>query len=152
MQSRYYNTEWGRFVNADAIVGEKGELLSHNMFTYTLNNPVNFEDQDGFNATIITKSLEAGLILVITTISILTYTVNDTQRLIHDYKLNKAEKTDNENSDRTKIRSKYPPAKRIRYNSKKRHMKRLKRREKEKNQYIIQMVNMDLTIILMFQN
>lgn len=47
LQSRYYNPEWGRFVNADAIVGEKGELLSHNMFAYCSNDPINMENPDG---------------------------------------------------------------------------------------------------------
>ncbi|MCX7903060.1 MAG: RHS repeat-associated core domain-containing protein [Caloramator sp.] len=47
LQSRYYNPEWGRFANADAIVGENGELLSHNMFAYCSNDPVNMEDPDG---------------------------------------------------------------------------------------------------------
>jgi RHS repeat-associated protein len=27
-KSRYYNPEWGRFINADAIVGQTGELLT----------------------------------------------------------------------------------------------------------------------------
>jgi len=48
LQSRYYNPEWGRFVNADGITGIEGELLTHNMFAYTLNNPVNMEDPTGF--------------------------------------------------------------------------------------------------------
>jgi RHS repeat-associated protein len=33
LQSRYYNPEWGRFINADAIAGNVGVLLSHNVFT-----------------------------------------------------------------------------------------------------------------------
>ncbi|QVK19576.1 hypothetical protein KHQ81_06170 [Mycoplasmatota bacterium] len=40
LQSRYYNPEIGRFINADGIVGKKGVILSHNMYAYTLNNPV----------------------------------------------------------------------------------------------------------------
>ncbi|MDO6355966.1 DNRLRE domain-containing protein [Caloramator sp. CAR-1] len=48
LQSRYYNPEWGRFVNADAIVGITGELLSHNMFAYCNNDPVNMEDPNGY--------------------------------------------------------------------------------------------------------
>lgn len=47
MQSRYYNPEWGRFINADESMGKVGDLLSHNMFSYCDNNPVNREDQDG---------------------------------------------------------------------------------------------------------
>lgn len=47
MQSRYYNPEWGRFINADSLGGKVGELLSHNVFTYCKNNPVNFSDPNG---------------------------------------------------------------------------------------------------------
>ncbi|CEH33424.1 Rhs_assc_core: RHS repeat-associated core domain [Romboutsia lituseburensis] len=55
MQSRYYNPEWGRFLNADGIVGETGELLSHNMFAYCNNNPVNREDPTGFKSKVIAQ-------------------------------------------------------------------------------------------------
>jgi RHS repeat-associated protein len=48
LQSRYYNPEWGRFVNADGLGGSIGDLLSHNMFGYCENNPVNLEDPTGF--------------------------------------------------------------------------------------------------------
>ncbi|HEY9062031.1 MAG TPA: DNRLRE domain-containing protein [Pseudobacteroides sp.] len=47
LQSRYYNPEWGRFINADSFMGNKGEILSHNLFAYCLNNPVNYLDPDG---------------------------------------------------------------------------------------------------------
>jgi len=48
LQSRYYNPEWGRFINADSLVGETGELLSHNMFAYCTNDPVNYSDDHGY--------------------------------------------------------------------------------------------------------
>ncbi|WP_346890577.1 RHS repeat-associated core domain-containing protein, partial [Clostridium sp. UBA3887] len=48
LQSRYYNPEWGRFLNADTIGGNVGELLSHNTFAYCNNNPVNAKDPNGF--------------------------------------------------------------------------------------------------------
>ncbi|AOR23440.1 RHS repeat-associated core domain-containing protein [Clostridium taeniosporum] len=47
LQSRYYNPEWGRFINADSEGGTVGELLSHNVFAYCGNNPVNRLDPDG---------------------------------------------------------------------------------------------------------
>ena len=47
LNSRYYNPEWGRFLNADGQTGEPGTLLSHNMFAYCMNNPVNMEDPSG---------------------------------------------------------------------------------------------------------
>ena len=38
----------GRFINADGQTGKSGELLSHNMFAYCVNNPVNMEDPSGY--------------------------------------------------------------------------------------------------------
>ena len=48
LQSRYYNPEWGRFLNIDAIGGNVGALLSHNIFAYCNNNPVISKDSNGF--------------------------------------------------------------------------------------------------------
>ncbi|WP_346876523.1 RHS repeat-associated core domain-containing protein [Clostridium sp. UBA5712] len=48
LQSRYYNPEWGRFLNIDAIGGNVGSLLSHNIFAYCNNNPVISKDPNGF--------------------------------------------------------------------------------------------------------
>ena len=47
LQSRYYNPEWGRFLNADGYVGEIGNLMSFNMFAYCLNNPMTLYDPSG---------------------------------------------------------------------------------------------------------
>ncbi|WP_346938613.1 RHS repeat-associated core domain-containing protein [uncultured Clostridium sp.] len=48
LQSRYYNPEIGRFINADALGGNVGALLSHNIFAYCNNNPVIAKDPSGF--------------------------------------------------------------------------------------------------------
>ncbi|WP_102401609.1 RHS repeat-associated core domain-containing protein [Haloimpatiens massiliensis] len=48
LQNRYYNPEWGRFINADGIIGETGELLGHNLFAYSKNNWANMSDYSGF--------------------------------------------------------------------------------------------------------
>jgi RHS repeat-associated protein len=47
LNSRYYNSEWGRFINADGYLGTPGELLTHNLFAYCSNNPVNRDDPNG---------------------------------------------------------------------------------------------------------
>ena len=48
LQSRYYNPEIGKFINADALGGNVGALLSHNTFTYCNNSPANAKDPNGF--------------------------------------------------------------------------------------------------------
>ncbi|URZ05989.1 DNRLRE domain-containing protein [Clostridium felsineum] len=50
LQSRYYNAEWGRFVNADdteQLNRTNEDLLDYNSFVYCNNNPVNKVDSDG---------------------------------------------------------------------------------------------------------
>ena len=47
LQSRYYNPEWGRFLNCDdtnILLATKGETLGANLFAYCNNNPVNRVD------------------------------------------------------------------------------------------------------------
>jgi RHS repeat-associated protein len=50
LQSRYYNPQWGRFVNADDTdtIGATEGLLTTNLFTYCVNNPVNMTDESGY--------------------------------------------------------------------------------------------------------
>ncbi len=48
LQSRYYNPEIGRFINADAVVSGSGDdILGANQFVYCFNNPINLSDNAG---------------------------------------------------------------------------------------------------------
>ena len=48
LQSRYYDSTVGRFINADNLVSDVGgDVLGNNMFAYCLNNPVNMSDPSG---------------------------------------------------------------------------------------------------------
>ena len=47
LQSRYYDPEVGRFINADEYISTGQGILGHNMFAYCLNNPVNRVDPTG---------------------------------------------------------------------------------------------------------
>ena len=40
LQSRYYNPEWGRFLNADGYVNANGDIIGFNIFAYCGNNPI----------------------------------------------------------------------------------------------------------------
>jgi RHS repeat-associated protein len=50
LRSRYYYSLWGRFLNADTLLGNTGAVLSHNMFAYCNNNPVNRRDPSGLTS------------------------------------------------------------------------------------------------------
>ena len=47
LQSRYYDPQTGRFINADGVGGKVGELGSHNIFAYCENNPIHRFDPIG---------------------------------------------------------------------------------------------------------
>lgn len=47
LQSRYYDPEIGRFINADGLVSTGQGFVGNNMFAYCNNNPVNRFDPDG---------------------------------------------------------------------------------------------------------
>lgn len=49
LQSRYYDPEVGRFINADDVdyLGASGKPISYNLFAYCENNPVNNSDAGG---------------------------------------------------------------------------------------------------------
>ena len=46
LRTRYYNPEWGRFINADSLINQSS-LLGYNSFAYCLNNPINRVDPNG---------------------------------------------------------------------------------------------------------
>jgi len=47
LQTRYYDPETGRFINADGLVDTGTGVLGHNMFAYCDNNPVMLSDPSG---------------------------------------------------------------------------------------------------------
>lgn len=47
LNSRYYNPEWGRFLNGDNYGGQVGKILTHNIYAYCGNNPINRSDSSG---------------------------------------------------------------------------------------------------------
>jgi len=48
LQSRYYSADWGRFINADALISTGQGLLCHNMYIYCENNPISRSDSSGY--------------------------------------------------------------------------------------------------------
>ncbi len=47
LQSRYYDPQIGRFINADGYVSTGQGILGYNMFAYCLNNPIMLSDHTG---------------------------------------------------------------------------------------------------------
>ena len=62
LQSRYYNPEWGRFINADNYPSTGQGLLGNNMFAYCNNNPVIRADSGGEFWHIVAGAVVGGLI------------------------------------------------------------------------------------------
>lgn len=67
LQSRYYNPEWGRFINADNYPSTGQGLLGNNMFVYCGNNPVAREDDGGEFWNIVIGATVGALISAATT-------------------------------------------------------------------------------------
>ena len=48
LQSRYYNPQMGRFINADGELSDVGDSVKgYNLFSYCQNNPTNMSDSEG---------------------------------------------------------------------------------------------------------
>ena len=47
LQSRYYDAEIGRFINADGYITTGQGVMSYNMYSYCQNNPVMYSDPTG---------------------------------------------------------------------------------------------------------
>ena len=77
LQSRYYDPEIGRFINADAFASTGHGVLGHNMFTYCGNNPVNYADINGYEPITATITITAASVvaagIVIAGIAIASY-------------------------------------------------------------------------------
>jgi len=64
LQSRYYDPEVRRFINADdvsVLEEDQGSIVEHNMFAYCLNNPVNMLDESGTIAVTTCILIGAGI-------------------------------------------------------------------------------------------
>ena len=60
LQSRYYDPEIGRFLNADSYASTGQGVLGNNMSAYCLNNPIISADFDGHDAVVLYKKSGVG--------------------------------------------------------------------------------------------
>ena len=94
LQSRYYNPQWGRFLNADGYVSTGTGLLGYNMYAYCDNNPVMSADYGGEKTTSFGLTLSFGFAGAGYTISIfLSADENDDLALQWSYSVPKDEDT-----------------------------------------------------------
>jgi len=73
LQSRYYNPNWCRFINADKYVSTGQGFTGYNMFAYCLNNPVNWIDIYGEKPTFLQEILNQFTEWVMTPLGLLRY-------------------------------------------------------------------------------
>lgn len=77
LNSRYYNPEWGRFVNVDGIIAANEDILSHNLYLYCSNNPIVNIDLDGqsiagaIGGYVVGKVLEALGVAILKTVGVI---------------------------------------------------------------------------------
>ncbi len=76
LQSRYYDPQTGRFINADDLFSTDQGPIGNNMFTYCLNNPINGIDKNGnaFLSMLLGSALAGALAGALT--SLIAYTAN----------------------------------------------------------------------------
>ena len=66
LQSRYYDPQIGRFINADAYASTGQGIIGNNMFAYCSNNPIKYTDTAGTRCEIADRGLEEGRPEVVT--------------------------------------------------------------------------------------
>ena len=64
LQSRYYNPQWGRFLNADGYISTGTGLLGYNMYAYCNNNPVMLADSEGNSPLAILGLIAIGVLVL----------------------------------------------------------------------------------------
>lgn len=69
LQSRYYNPQMGRFINADGELSDVGDSVKgYNLFSYCQNNPTNMSDSEGNWPKWTNKIVAAAAIVIAVTV------------------------------------------------------------------------------------
>ena len=76
LQSRYYNPEWGRFLNVDGYISSGSGLLGQNMFVYANNNPIMFSDPTGEFPWLIIGIVAVAAVVIPTVVNHIVNAVN----------------------------------------------------------------------------
>ena len=65
LQSRYYDSSTGRFINADGYISTGTGILGYNMYSYCNNNPVMYTDSEGNSPGLILGLVVLGAVLIV---------------------------------------------------------------------------------------
>lgn len=123
LQSRYYDPEMGRFINADGIFHSGNKIFGNNLYTYCLNNPTSNIDEDGQFVIAMTISISAIISIITKTViaSVATATVVVTTKVVSESitnhrspKKNTSNKKKN-NNESNKTKKTYPQMPRFKY-------------------------------------
>ena len=88
LQSRYYNPEIGRFINADAFASTGQGILGNNMFAYCNNNPIRYCDPSGevlFEAIAVAVGTEWAITIIVAGIVIISGVVFEALEMFVDW-------------------------------------------------------------------
>ncbi|MDC7243347.1 MAG: RHS repeat-associated core domain-containing protein [Sphaerochaetaceae bacterium] len=73
LNSRYYNPEFGRFISFDVLLGVKESILSTNMYTYCLNDPINSVDTNGYMSSWLKIGLLSLAVVAVVAVTVATF-------------------------------------------------------------------------------
>ena len=78
LQSRYYDPQTHRFINADSVVSDVGgNTLGYNLYAYCRNNPINMVDDNGNWPKWVEKATKiASAVLVVAAVATVVVTVS----------------------------------------------------------------------------
>ena len=99
LQSRYYDPEVGRFINADSVMGVNGDIHTYNLFAYCGNNPVSRLDESGMGWLSVIGTIVTGIAVVaaavvaspVTTVVAISATVATVASYVNSYNNKKAQ-------------------------------------------------------------
>ena len=100
LNSRYYNPEWGRFINADGLINFQN-VVNYNLYLYTENNYVVFNDYNGNIYTSILNFFQKVSQNVIDVLKIAKKKTNLNRNVTKSENKNKMPTIDKPNSRRT---------------------------------------------------
>ena len=81
LKSRYYDSEWGRFINPDSVFDTKATVTGTNMYLYCNNNPVLYRDSNGLSTSYTPTQLMANLLGSIFAIAVIAEIFNSEYQL-----------------------------------------------------------------------